>query len=149
MDDDGWIDLPGYERYSARPRLFWQGQNGESLYATAGFMTEQREGGTMPGAVVADGNPYEQTQDSQRFDGGVVFNMPMLETLTLNARASAMVQEHDHTYADIAEDDRHESYLLESSLAGYKGDTDWLVGIAYQAEQFTSFSDEQLSLIHI
>ena len=143
VDDDGWIDLPGYERYSARPRLFWQGQNGESLYATAGFMTEQREGGTMPGAVVADGNPYEQTQDSQRFDGGVVFNMPMLETLTLNARASAMVQEHDHTYADIAEDDRHESYLLESSLAGYKGDTDWLVGIAYQAEQFTSFSDEQ------
>jgi outer membrane receptor for ferrienterochelin and colicins len=143
VDDDGWIDLASYERYTVRPRLFWEGQNGESLYATTGFMTEQREGGTMPGAVVADGNPYEQTQGSQRIDGGVVFNMPILDTLTFNARASTMVQDHDHTYGDLAENDQHESYLLESSIAGYSGEADWLVGIAYQGEKFCSATYDQ------
>ena len=143
IDDDGWIDLPSYERYSARPRLFWEGENGESLYATTGFMTEQREGGTMPGEVVADGNPFKQAQDSQRIDGGLVFNMPVLNSLTFSTRASAMVQEHDHTYGDINEDDQHESYLLETSIAGYSGASDWLVGIAYQAEEFTSDTFEQ------
>ena len=38
----------------------------------------------------------------------------------------------------MAEDDQHESYLLESSIAGYNGAADWLVGLAYQTEQFSS-----------
>lgn len=44
FDSDGWIDLPSYERWTARPRLAWDGANGASLYATLGFMTEQRNG---------------------------------------------------------------------------------------------------------
>ncbi|MBB1382543.1 TonB-dependent receptor plug domain-containing protein, partial [Shewanella sp. SR41-2] len=47
IDKDGWIDLAGYERYTVRPRLFWEGQEGQTLYVTSGFMTEQRTGGTL------------------------------------------------------------------------------------------------------
>lgn len=138
IDNDGWIDLAGYERYTARPRLFWEGDKGQTLYTTLGFMTEQREGGTLPGRTVADGTFFSQTQDSQRLDGGLVFNMPVSDTLTFNARASAMVQDHTHQFGDVTEDDQHDSYLLESSLSGYTEDSDWLIGLAYQSDIFDS-----------
>lgn len=138
IDNDDWVDLAGYERYTVRPRLFWQGGNGESLYLTAGYMTEDRTGGTVTGAVVADGNPFQQSQESERTDAGLVFSMPVSDVFTLSTRASAMVQQHDHIYGNTVEDDKHESYLLESSLSGYSEKSDWVVGVAYQSDKYQS-----------
>jgi len=138
IDNDGWIDLAEYERYTARPRLFWQGDAGETLYATLGFMSEQRVGGNSAGGTVADGRFFKQSQESQRIDSGFVFTMPLLDALTLNARASTMLQEHSHGYGAVIEDDQHQSYLLESSIAGYSENSDWVVGMAYQSEVFAS-----------
>ncbi|WP_448245889.1 TonB-dependent receptor plug domain-containing protein [Thalassotalea agariperforans] len=138
IDNDGWLDLAEYERYTARPRLFWEGEKGETLYATAGVMKEQRVGGNTVGGTVADGSFYQQSQKSQRVDSGLVFNMPLLDNLTFSTRASAMLQDHQHMYGEIGEDDKHESYLLESSVAGYSDKSDWVVGIAYQAEFYRS-----------
>jgi outer membrane receptor for ferrienterochelin and colicin len=138
LDDDGFIDLAGYERFTARPRMFWDGDDGSSLYATMGFMTEERNGGTLPGAVVPNGLPFFQNQDTTRLDGGFIGNTPLTETLTLNVRGSAMVQDHEHWFGQIVEDDRHESYFAESSIAGDRGDTNWVVGVAYQSEIFNS-----------
>ncbi|GHB02762.1 TonB-dependent receptor [Algimonas arctica] len=138
LDDDGFIDLAGYERFTARPRLFWDGADGSSLYATMGFMTEQRNGGTLPGAVVSDGFPFFQNQDTKRIDGGVIGNKPLSDTLTLNLRGSAMVQDHEHRFGQTVEDDRHESYFAEGSIVGDRGDTNWVAGLAYQSEVFNS-----------
>lgn len=138
IDNDGWLDLAGFERYTARPRLYWQGDNGQTLYSTVGLMSEKRNGGTATGSTVADGSSYVQAQDSERFDGGLVFNMPLSDSLTLNSRASAMLQQHQHLYGQVFEDDQHESYLLETSLAGYSDNTDWVIGAAYQADKFAS-----------
>ncbi|QJR80353.1 TonB-dependent receptor [Alteromonas pelagimontana] len=138
IDNDGWVDLAGYERYTVRPRLFWEGDNGENLYATAGFMTENRNGGTLPGHFVADGSSFEQIQDSERFDGGLVYTMPVSTSITFNSRASAMVQQHDHVYGDVKEDDKHESYLVETSLSGFSDHSDWVIGVAYQSDIFQS-----------
>lgn len=147
VDKDGWIDLAGYKRYTARPRLYWQGDDGQTLYTTVGLMSERREGGTLSasdsardgaGSTVSDGNPFAQTQDSERLDAGVIFTMPIFDQLTLNSRASAMRQQHEHGFGLVLEDDQHESYLLESSLAGYSDNTDWVLGVAYQADRFTS-----------
>jgi outer membrane receptor for ferrienterochelin and colicins len=138
VDQDGWIDLAGYKRYTARPRLYWQGDDGQTLYTTVGLMSERREGGTLPNSKVSNGEPFAQTQDSERVDAGVVFTMPVFDQLTLNNRASAMRQQHEHGFGLVLEDDQHESYLLESSLAGYSDNTDWVLGVAYQADKFTS-----------
>jgi outer membrane receptor for ferrienterochelin and colicins len=142
-DGDGWIDLPGYERYVARPRLFWQGDEGETLYATLGLMTENRLGGTLDGAVLADGIPFVQSQNSERFDGGMLYKVPVFENASFSARASAMMQDHEHVFGLIPEKDHHESYLLESSLSGYSEHSDWLIGLAYQSEVFDSETFEQ------
>lgn len=138
VDIDDWIDLAGYERYTVRPRLFWNGDEGESLYFTAGYMTENRRGGTVDGGVVADGDAFEQTQDSKRFDSGLVFTMPLGDNYTLSTRASAMIQEHNHLFGDVIEDDKHESYLLESSLSGYTDRSDWVIGLAYLSDIYES-----------
>ncbi len=139
-DSDGWIDLPGYERYTVRPRLFWEGENGETLYLTAGHMTENRRGGTLPGNTVADGTEFIQRQDSVRSDAGLVFSMPLNDTLTLNSRASVMVQEHEHQFGEVVDDDEHESYLAESSVSGYSDKSSWVAGLAFQADTFSSMT---------
>lgn len=45
LDGDGWIDLAESDRVTARPRLFWTGDSGARVYATAGFMAEEWFGG--------------------------------------------------------------------------------------------------------
>ena len=138
IDSDGWTDLAGYERYTARPRLFWEGQNGATLYTTAGVMAESRKGGTFKDNVVSDGQPFKQKQDSRRLDAGVVYTTPVTGVHTLNSRGSFMRQDHDHTYGIDPESDKHNSALFETSLAGYTDRSDWVVGVAYQSEELTS-----------
>jgi len=138
FDSDGWIDMPGYERWSARPRLFWDGADGSTLYATIGYMSEQRDGGTLPGRTVPDGTAFPQNQDTTRLDGGFVAKSPLSGSIELNLRGSAMVQDHEHRFGSLIEDDRHESYLIEASLAGGSERTDWTIGAAFQSEAYTS-----------
>ncbi|MEK0160531.1 TonB-dependent receptor [Pseudoalteromonas piscicida] len=135
-DNDDWIDLAGYERYTVRPRLFWQGKNGEDLYITGGLMNENRTGGTVNDGVVADGGAFQQSQASQRTDVGLVFSKPLGDVFTFSTRASAMVQQHDHLYGETKEEDKHQSYLLESSVTGYSDSSDWVIGLAYQSDVY-------------
>ena len=59
VNDDGWADLPSYQRGVFRPRLFWDGGNGRTFFATTGVTIEDRNGGTVGGAVLEPtGFPY-------------------------------------------------------------------------------------------
>src|SRR5688500_5819847 len=58
LDGDGWADLPMFRRVQVRPRLLWDNGAGRSVLLTAGGMTEQRRGGTMPQADAPDGRPF-------------------------------------------------------------------------------------------
>ena len=138
FDDDGWIDMASYQRITARPRLFWRGTGGATVYATTGFMTEQREGGTLRGQRVPDGTAFPQTQDTQRWDGGLIAEGPFGEVMSWNARGSVMIQDHDKRFGTVVEDDRHESYLLETSVSGFTPRSNWVVGAAVQREAFDS-----------
>lgn len=138
LDDDGWIDMAGYERYSVRPRFYWQNDNGANLYLTLGAMTEQRDGGTIGEATLPDGNEFPQTQDTLRADIGFIYDQPLGEVINLNVRGSAMNQDHKHEFGAVQENDSHESSLIESSLSGYSDKTAWLVGLAFQSEKFES-----------
>ena len=138
FDKDGWIDMPGYERVTARPRLNWRGTNGAEIYTTIGYMTESRTGGTMKGSVMPDGNPFPQSQKTTRIDGGMVADVPLTDNLDGQVRASGMVQNHDHVFGDITEEDRHQSYLLEASVSGALNRTNWVAGLVWQSEVFTS-----------
>ncbi|REL26328.1 TonB-dependent receptor [Thalassotalea euphylliae] len=138
LDYDGWIDMAGYDRATVRPRFYWQGEDGANLYLTLGAMKEQRTGGTREGATAPDGNPFAQDQDTVRTDLGFIYDAPLNETLNVNVRGSAMNQDHEHQYGTVFEDDSHQSYLIESSVSGYGDQAAWLIGAAFQSEQFDS-----------
>ena len=138
IDGDGWIDLPRYRRWTVRPRLFWEGDDGASLFATAGAMTEKRRGGTRPGRTVPDGTAFVQAQDTDRRDAGLVLELPAGDDVTAQFRAAGTQQDHRHLFGPVREDDRHATLFAEASLAGHRGDTDWVGGVAYQLDRFRS-----------
>lgn len=133
LDDDGWVDTPGYARTTLRPRLYWEGAGGASAFLTLGYITEEREGGTLPGRTVPDGAPFPNLQDSERFDGGVVAELGMLRL-----RASAMTQDHRHTFGPMIESDRHDTAFAEASLGTDARATTWVVGAAVQTDRYRS-----------
>lgn len=138
LDDDGWVDIPGYERWTIRPRLFWEGAEGANAYFTLGAMGEDREGGTLPGRTTPDGQPFANNQTSKRHDAGVVAEIPLAALGSLHLRASGMRQEHEHRFGVVLEEDAHESGLAEASFSAASGDTSWLFGVAVQADTFSS-----------
>jgi iron complex outermembrane receptor protein len=138
LDDDGWIDMPGYDRWTLRPRLFWEGEGGETALFTVGAMGEERTGGTLPGRTVPHGATFREAQDSRRLDAGMVVEYPIERVGKLHLRASAMRQEHDHRFGDVVEDDRHDTAFGEAALAVNAGGTSLLGGLAIQRDAYRS-----------
>ena len=136
LDDDGWIDIPGYDRWSIRPRLFFDAANGAKLFATVGAMGEDRRGGTLPGRTVPDGTEYRQEQRTDRLDAGLTGELPVDGVGTVSVRASAMAQRHRHRFGDVIENDRHRTLFAETSLAGGSKRTPWIAGLAYQRDTY-------------
>lgn len=140
FDDDGWADMAGYERGTVRPRLYWESDSGANLYMTIGFMKERRQAGTLDGEKLPDQSTYSLNQNTVRTDVGFVFDQSLGDTANINFRGSAMNQEHEHYFGSVFEEDKHQSYLFESSVSGYSDDIAWLIGAAFQQEKFRSFT---------
>jgi iron complex outermembrane receptor protein len=138
LDDDGWVDMPAYERWTVRPRLFWNADNGAKALLSFGAMTENRSGGTRPGRRMPDGQPFPLTQETTRHDAGATVELPLRETDRLYLRASAMTTDHRHRFGSAIEDDRHRTAFAEASYASDFGATHWLAGVALQSDRFRS-----------
>ena len=138
LDADGWIDIPGHRRFTARPRLFWEGADGASLFVTLGALTEERVGGTLPGRTTPDGRSFPQAQDSERLDAGLVAELPLDGLGRLGLRASTMRQDHRHVFGAVVEDDVHDTLFAEASLAGRAQATSWVGGVAFQRDGYRS-----------
>jgi iron complex outermembrane receptor protein len=138
LDSDGWIDMPGYDRWSVRPRLFWEGSGGATAFLTAGAMREDRRGGTLPGRTVPDGSAFIQSQNTRRYDAGLVAQAPVGDIGTAHLRASWNGQQHRHRFGAVLEKDRHETLFAEASFSGEGGGTSWVGGFAYQRDSLQS-----------
>jgi iron complex outermembrane receptor protein len=97
-----------------------------------------RTGGTLPGRTVPDGTSFAQTQDTERYDVGLVAQTQVDGVGTLHPRASTMGQDHLHRYGSITEEDRQTSTFAEASLSGAVDGTSWVGGLAFQSDGFRS-----------
>jgi iron complex outermembrane receptor protein len=138
LDDDGWIDMAGFNRLTLRPRLFWQGAGGASAFLTLGAMREDREGGTLPGRTTPDGRPFRQSQRTERLDSGLTAQLPVAGVGSLHLRGSASRQNHRHVFGDINENDRHGTLFAEASLFAGSDTTSLVAGLAFQRDHFRS-----------
>lgn len=136
IDGDGWTNLPGYQRGMIRPRLSWSDGAGRSLFVTVGAMAEEREGGTLRGALAPDGRPFREAVGSRRLDGGVVASVLTPGSRLLTVRASGVGQWHRHQFGETRERDRHQTLFTEASLNGTSGHHGWVVGAAFQRDAY-------------
>jgi outer membrane receptor for ferrienterochelin and colicins len=135
LDGDGWADMAGYDRVVARPRLFYD-RSGRSVFATAGFTGENREGGTLDGRVAPNGLPYVEGLRTRRGDVGVVGRYVVGGRDIASVRASGVEQRHSHRFGPLGERDRHGTWFAEASLAMPRARWTYVLGVAYQAERY-------------
>lgn len=142
LNHDGWADVPGYNRAVVRPRLYWDDGKGDTLLVTAGATLEGRHGGTLPGSVAPDGNPFLENLNTKRFDFGTVGKFKLHDDLVLNLRGSAMDENDGHVWGTVTDRDDHAVSFGEASLTGVSGKHVWTAGAAmaidvYHSRQFS------------
>ena len=99
---------PGISRAVVRPRVFWDGGNGRSFFATAGFTAENRDGGGQP-----LGLDYREALTTRRGDIGVVGQMLVKQRIVVTARGALVQQRHRHEFGEVLERDRHDTLFGE------------------------------------
>jgi len=119
VDHDGWSDVPGESRGTARTRVFWHNRNGKSASGTAGVLFEKRQGGSTFA---------HQLLETKQADGTLSGEMP-LGKYQLSGTGLLYVQSRDHTFIDAREHERRESAVLELRLRGNAPRQSYAVGI--------------------
>jgi iron complex outermembrane receptor protein len=146
IDGDGWADIAGYSRAEVRPRVFFDNQQGRSLFVTAGATWESRSGGTMPGSTLAATQaPYEESLDTGRYDVGVSAQALLANGVVLSVRGSAAWQNHDHLFGDVRERDRHDTAFGEVAARRHVGQQTFVVGGAVERDAFDARDVPQFS----
>ncbi len=137
VDGDDWADLAGYSRGEVRPRVFWDGGGGRTMFGTAGYTYENRQGGTLDGQVLdATGAPYVEALETRKYDVGGVTQTLLAGRYVLTARAAFAVQNHRHQFGDTVERDRHHTGFGEAALRGNAGRHTWVVGGALERDTY-------------
>jgi len=128
-DHDGWAELPGYERATARPRWFVE-DGSKRLFATLGFIGEHREGGTTGDNTVASGDTFPVSLDTRHVDAGMVGSIMRDDGSILGGRWYAVHTRHDHEFGTAAVDDSVTSFAAEATWQSKIGIHEWTLGAA-------------------
>jgi outer membrane receptor for ferrienterochelin and colicins len=131
VNDDLWSDLPGYTRGVVRPRVFWDGGDGRTFFATAGFTGERREGGGMPA-----GMSYREALQTARVDAGAVGQVLVRQRYLISARAAVVQQRHDHQFGTTGERDRHDTAFGELTARAATGRNTIVGGVAIERDAY-------------
>jgi len=133
VNHDGWADIPGFRRYSVRPRIWWNAGNDQSLFLTGGFTEERREGGTMLGiGLPTTGTPFPELLHTRRFDGGAVGYWKLNDAVTFNSRFSVTSANLDRTFGAQRIPSTQATIFSEQSFTGDTGEHQWALGLAFQ-----------------
>ena len=138
VNDDAWADLASYQRAVVRPRVFWDGGNGRTFFATTGFTYEDRDGGTLDDEVLAaDGQPYVEALETRRHDAGALGQFLIMGRYVMTARAAVSRQSHVHQFGEFIERDRHETAFGELAVRGTARRQTWVAGFALERDVYT------------
>src|SRR5687767_5832739 len=113
-DDDGWSDQPRARRWGIRPRFTFSDASGRSLFITAGFGYDDRQGGTLGNAVAPDGAPFREGLTGQRVDFGATLRLPQSDSGHLAMRLAASTNGRERRFgAGPIERDRMSTAFAE------------------------------------
>jgi outer membrane receptor for ferrienterochelin and colicins len=137
IDHDGWADLAQYARGIVRPRFFWDGGEGKSALLTGGVTYEDRNGGTVPGAVLpATGAPYSEALNTLRYDFGGNAQFIIETKYVVTARLAASSLNHRHRFGEVLENDQHNLLFGEVAIRGTTHRNTWVAGFATERDTY-------------
>jgi iron complex outermembrane receptor protein len=136
LDDDGWADIPSFDRGLLRPRIFYDDKKGRTLFLTGSVMAEDRSGGTIGSAVTPEGLPFVEELSTRHADAGVMTRWLTPGGRVVALRGSVMRQSRDRRFGESSERGVRMTSFGEASLAGVRGRHTWVGGVALQHDAF-------------
>lgn len=115
-DNDGWGDQPRARRWGVRPRYTSVDANGggRSLFITAGYAYDDRQGGTIGSAVAPDGQPFREGLTGRRADFGATLRVPRADSGVVAARVALSTNGRERRFgAGPIEQDRISTGFVE------------------------------------
>ena len=128
LDDDEWTDLAGFARGVVRPRVFYQTDTGTSVFVTGGVIVEDRDGGTLDAR-------FAERLDTRRADVAALGRW-LARDMVVTVRGSFARLGQDRTFGDVREQGVRQTSFAEGSLTGTAGRHTWVVGSAFQQDDY-------------
>lgn len=127
----GWADIPGYRRYTVRPRMWVDLGQDQSLFFTGGLTNEYRQGGTLGGGLLPGGTSFAEALHTQRVDGGLVSHWGT-NGYALDGRLSVTSTHLDRIFGVQRIASTQTTVSAEEVVSGSARDHTWLLGLAFQ-----------------
>ncbi len=137
IDRDGWADQARARRWGVRPRLTAVDARGRTLFVTAGYGYDRRDGGTLGGAVTPGGTAFREGLTSRRADIGATSVIPLRGSGNVAHRLALSTSQRQRQFGPgPGEDEGTETGFVEitRSIAGARSTT--VFGSALQLDAF-------------
>lgn len=137
VDGDGWADQARATRWGVRPRVTAVDSRGRSLFATAGYGYDSRDGGTVAGAVTPAGMAFREGLTSRRADAGARAIIPLRDSgsVALRLAVSGNRRRREFGPGPIEADGSTTGFLEATrSFVAARGTT--VLGSALQLDEF-------------
>ena len=131
VNGDGWADIPGYRRYTVRPRAWWNPDTDGSLFLTVGVTDEYREGGTLEGRELPSGTGFSEALHTQRLDGGVVSHWLVGDGIEVDGHLSMTSTRLDRIFGVQRIASTQTTVFGEETLGGAARGHAWVLGVAF------------------
>jgi len=137
VNGDGWADIPGYRRFTLRPRASWSDGDGDTTFLTVGVVDENRSGGTLPGRTIPDGASFPVELETHRYDAGLVSHWALSDERTFTFRASVTSAHLEQTFGPTLTPWTQNTAFTEAAWNGSTAGHSWVLGVAFNRDRLS------------
>jgi outer membrane receptor for ferrienterochelin and colicins len=138
-DNDGWAEVGGYRRLVIRPNAWWTRSPRSSWFMTAGWMSDDRRGGTFEDRSLPVDITVREDANTQRADAGTVGRIQLDTSTVVTVRGSFMREWRERWFRGGRESNRRVGIFgdvaVSRSLAHEQVVT---AGMALDRDQYTT-----------
>jgi iron complex outermembrane receptor protein len=136
-DDDGWGDQSRARRWGLRPRLSLGDSSGRTLFVTAGYGCDDRQGGTLGAALLPNGSPFREGLTGHRADAGLTLRLPIRDSGNVSVRFAVSSNGRERVFGSgPVERDRISTAFAEITRMARTERTALVAGAAVQADAY-------------
>lgn len=121
LDHDGWSDLPAYDRYEIRPRLFLKSSHGNALFVTAGHTRDVRR---------AFAPTFREEFETKHWDAGATGRLLMRADRMVFFRTALTDRRQERASPNEKNSHVQRDALFEIAASGSNGAHHWIGGAA-------------------